>query len=68
MLWPYALKYFAEQINELKVDGDGITPLENFAGTTTYITLKNHHTWGCPVYVLHETFQYRISVIPKWEP
>ena len=40
MLWPYALKDFAEQFNLLKVDDDRITLMENFAGTTRYITLK----------------------------
>ena len=39
MLCPYALKAFAEQLNVLKVDDDGITPMEKFSGTTTYITL-----------------------------
>ena len=52
MLWPYSLKPCVEQLNELKVDDDGITPIEKFAGTTTDITLKNHHTWGFPVYLL----------------
>ena len=40
MFWAYALKYFTEQLNALKLDDDGITPMENFAGTTTYISLK----------------------------
>ena len=68
MLWPYALKDFAEQLNLLKVDDDRITLMENFAGTTRYITLKNYHTWGCPVYVLGTIFQGDISGLTKWEP
>ena len=52
MLWPYVLKAFVEQHIEPKVDYDGITSLEKFEYKTTYITLKNHHTWGYPVYVL----------------
>ena len=52
ILCPYEPKAFAEQLNVLKVDGDGITLMENVSGTTTYITIKNHHTWGCPFYVL----------------
>ena len=66
MLWPYELKAFAEQFNVLKVDGYGITPMENFAGTTTYINIKNHHTWGCPVYVLDGIWQVNISGLSKW--
>ena len=51
MLWPYALKSFAKKVNEINVDDYGTTPMKKFAGTTTDITLKNHHTWGYPVYV-----------------
>ena len=40
MLVPYAPKTFAEKLNELNVNDDGITPMEKFAGTTKYITLK----------------------------
>ena len=44
MLCPYALKYLAEKLNVLKVDGDGITPMENFLGTTTdFSILKPPH-------------------------
>ena len=40
MLWPYALKYFAEQLNVIKVDNDGIMSMEKFEGTATEITIK----------------------------
>ena len=40
--------------------------MEMFAGTTTYINPKNHHTWGYPVYVLDAIFQGNISGIPKY--
>ena len=32
------------------------------------LIFTNHHTWGCPVYLLDEIFQENISGIPKWEP
>ena len=51
------MKAFSEQLNEIKVDDCGITPMEKFAGITTNITIKNHHTWGCPVYVLNAILQ-----------
>ena len=54
MLWTYALKAFAKGLNALTVDDDGITPMEKFACTKPYITIKNNHAWGCPVYVLGE--------------
>ena len=44
MLWTYTLKPFAEQPNLLKIDDDGITTMDKFAGKTTDITPKNHHT------------------------
>ena len=68
MLWPYELKDYVEQLNVLKLDYDGITPMENSTGTTTDITLKNNHTCGCPVYVLDAGLQGNISGLPKWEP
>ena len=40
MILPYSLKDFSEKINELKVVDDGVTPMENFAGTKIYINLK----------------------------
>ena len=68
ILFTYALKAFSEQLNVINVDDDGITPMENFECTTTDITLKNHHTWGCKIYVSDEIFQGNITGIPKWEP
>ena len=44
MLCPYELNAFAEKLNLLKVDNDRIICMEKFAGTTTDITPKNHHT------------------------
>ena len=60
------LKYFAWQFNLLKVDDDRIIPMEKFADTTTEISLKNHHTWGCPVYVLYARLQGNIAEPHKW--
>ena len=68
MLCPYKLKDFSEKLNEIKVDGDRITPMKKFSGTTTYITLKNHHIWGCPVYVMNEVLQGNIAGLSKWGP
>ena len=65
MLCPYELKAFACQLNILKVDDDGIIPMEKFSGTTTDIYLKTHHTWGYPVYVLDAIFQGNISGLTK---
>ena len=66
ILCPYTLNSFAEQFNGLKVDDCGITPMEKFSGTTTDITLKNHHTWSCTVHVLDENFQGNIYELTNW--
>ena len=47
------------------MDNDGIILMEKFSETITYITLKNHHTWGCPVYVLDARFQEKILDYPS---
>ena len=67
ILWTYELKNFSEQFNVLKVDYDGINPMEKFSGTITELTLKNYHTWGCPVYVLDARLQGNKYGPPKWE-
>ena len=40
MLWPYEINASAEQLNVLKLDDYGITPMEKFLGPATDITLK----------------------------
>ena len=62
------MKSFAEQFNLLKVVDDGITPMETFVGTTTCIYPQNHHTWGCPVFVLDAILKGKISVPPNLDP
>ena len=65
MLCTYELKAFAEKLNVIKVDNYGITPMEKFVDTTTYITIKNHHTWGCTVYVLDAIFKDNIAGLTR---
>ena len=43
ILRPYSLKAFAEKFNVLKVDDYGISPMEKFSGTATYISIKKFH-------------------------
>ena len=46
----------------------GVTTMEKFARIKKFITLKNHHTLGCAVYVLDARLQYNIASLTKWEP
>ena len=39
------MKYFADQLNEIKLDHDRISPMERFTGTTADTTLKYHHVF-----------------------
>ena len=41
---PSTLKEFEEQLNELKVDDDGFTPMEKFAGNKSEINLLSKIT------------------------
>ena len=66
MLCPYVMNSFQENINVLKVGDVGITPMDKFSDTTTDISIKNHHTWGCPAHVLDTRLQGDISGLPKW--
>ena len=50
----YALKFFSEQLNAVKLDGYGINPTKKFLYTTTNITLKKHHIWVYPGYVFRQ--------------
>ena len=67
MLRLYALKDFSEKNHVLKVDDCGITPIEKFSRTTTDISLKNHHTWGCSVYILDSRSQGNIDGLSKYK-
>ena len=66
MFWPYELKAFAEQLNELNLGYNRVTPTENFSGTKIDITLKNHRELGCTVHVLYEILKGKIYGFPYW--
>ena len=53
-------------MNVIKVYDDGITNMKKFTGTSTGISLKNHHIQGCSVYVLDTILQINIAGLPKW--
>ena len=57
MLRYYTLNTFAQQLNDLKVDGFWITLMDNFSGIKTDIALKYQHTWVFPVYVINARLQ-----------
>ena len=67
-LWPFALLVNTKRHNELILDKEGWTPLEKWSGIKMEIVKDDHHTWGCPVFVLASENQSGLTRTPKWEP
>ena len=53
VLWPYTLKSASGQLNNLRVEGDRVTPIKIFLDRMKYINLKHQYTWVCSVFVLN---------------
>ena len=66
ILWPFAFKYAKMLHNNLHLDENGRTPVQNFCGAHDMLDIKEIHTWGCPCYVLDKRMQNG-NMIPKWE-
>lgn len=64
-LWPYAVRTANHLMATLPDKDDGSCPLERFASTTVSPRLKANHTFGCPIYALHNRLQAD-GRIPKW--
>jgi hypothetical protein len=67
-LWPYALCTACTVFNDaptLKGKHKDDTPLELFTGTRISAEVRNHHTFGCPAYVLANQLQESKS-LPAW--
>ena len=58
----------AKRYNEFSLDENGDSPLEKFSGTKEKIMSTDWHTWGCPIFVLVEVNQSRLTSTSKWEP
>jgi hypothetical protein len=66
-LWPYALRNANELRNTLPDKEDGSSPIERFCQTNVSPKIKHNHTFGCPVYALHNRLQAG-GREPKWNP
>jgi hypothetical protein len=67
-LWPYALRTACAVFNNaptLKGKHKDDTPLELFTGTRISAEVRNHHTFGCPAYILANELQENKS-LPAW--
>ena len=67
-LWPQALSHAAYLYNITPKMETGVSPISVFTKTMQEgNSLRNSHTWGCPVYVLTPKLKDG-QKIPKWEP
>ena len=51
-LWPYALRYVSNVKNHLPDRLDGTLPIDRFERSTIASSLRNMHSFACPVYAL----------------
>ena len=64
-LWPYAIR-MANDVHMYTPLKSGRTPIELFSQVAKAPQLRHFHTFGCPVYVLHEKMQ-ESKKGPKWQ-
>ncbi len=66
-LWPYALRNAALLFNTVPVLEGGTSRLELFSSILVGSNMKHVHTFGCPVFALHNALAAG-KKIPKWSP
>ena len=67
-LWPYALRHAVNISNMTPDKLDGSSKIERFAEVNVSPRIKNFHTFGCPVYALHNDLQSgNVSSRSKWD-
>jgi hypothetical protein len=66
-LWPFAMDHAIELWNNMPPNHNGLTPLELFTGTKSFLhdVLQQACVWGCPVYVVDPKLQ-DVKKLPKW--
>ena len=64
-LWPYAIRYAVYVHNTVPTNDGGESILDTFAGTRVGYKLTDYHTFGCPVFALHNALAAG-HTIPKW--
>jgi hypothetical protein len=67
-LWPMAMQYVVDILNELPRGNLTVSPAEIFSQSIgSHSRLLNARAWGCPVYVLEPKLRDD-GKIPKWSP
>ena len=65
-LWPYALRTANDQMNMIPMDVNGTTRIEMFSNVKVSTRMKDFHTWGCPIFALHNKLQGNSGKVSKW--
>ena len=65
-LWPYAMRAASDTHNSLPMVGQEKSPMEIFSGVNIRPSIKHHHPFGCPVYVLDGDLQANKGSRKKW--
>jgi hypothetical protein len=66
-LWPYALRHAVYLSNVLPMHKDGQSWLELFSGIRVGSNMRFLHTFGCPVFALHNSLALNKS-LPQLDP
>ncbi len=66
-LWPYALCHAAYLSNVLSMCKDGQSRLKLFSGIKVGSNKQFLHTFGCPMFPLHNSLASNNS-LPRWDP
>jgi hypothetical protein len=66
-LWPYALQHAAYLSKVLPTLPDGQLRLELFSSLKVGSNMRFLHTFGCPVFALHNSLASNKS-LPQWDP
>jgi hypothetical protein len=69
MLWPFALKEAAYQLNQLSLQSDHCSYEVTFFNVDKdFVDPLIYHTFGFPCSVLDSCLQSGVGGVPKWEP
>ena len=67
-LWPMAMQYAVDILNEVPRGTFSLSPEEVFSSSvSTHSRLLNARAWGCPTYVLEPKLRDN-GKLPKWSP
>ena len=61
-LWPYAISFAVDTRNKLKLDANGLSPLDKLTIVKHNIGVKNDHVFRCPAHVLQASLQDHKSI------